>query len=137
MPTKTKLLLDTNLLVYVFDQTSPFHLRATAVLNDPSVELFLTTKSISEYFAVCSKQKAPLDDVLIFYRSFCKNATILFPETKSLRIFETLLRKYQPIGNRVFDLEIAAVGLANGVSDIATFNQKDFIALAEISLWPV
>ncbi|MBI5916364.1 MAG: PIN domain-containing protein [Bacteroidetes bacterium] len=134
---KIKILLDTNILLYALDVASQYHASVTKILTDPSSELFTTSKNISEYFAVCSKLNIPFSDSLIFYRSVCENARILFPDAGSLAIFETLLQKYQPKGNRVFDLEIVAIGLANQLTTIATANFKDFIGITEISIQPV
>ena len=131
---KTEVLLDTNILIYALDKTNAYHSQAVALLNNNDYLFTVTTKNIAEYFAVCSKLQIPLAQALLFYRSLCQNAKILFPNEASIIIFEQLIEKYQPKGNRVFDIEIISVALAHGVSDIVTVNLKDFDAIKEISI---
>lgn len=126
--------LDTNILLYALDEDSEYHQAAKALLEDESCDLFLTTKTISEYFAVASKLNIPLEKAMIFYRSFCENAQILFPNLNSLIVFEDMLQKYQPRGNRVFDLEIAALAIAHEMDEIRTVNTKDFADVTEIAV---
>ena len=63
------------------------------------------------------------------------NIIVLYPSPASLQIFDALFKKYAPRGNRVFDLEIASVMLANQVSTIATVNTADFSYLVEVQLF--
>jgi len=44
------------------------------------------------------------------------------------------MERYQPKGLKVHDFEIISIGLAAGIQQIATFNEKDFKAVKEISL---
>jgi hypothetical protein len=74
------------------------------------------------------------DDVL---QGSTENADILFPDSLSLNHFEQLIQKYKPRGNRVFDLEIVSVAIANGIPEIATANLNDFQGLPEISVVPL
>jgi predicted nucleic acid-binding protein len=99
-------MLDTNVLVYALDKGSPHHKKAAAFLQKTTFNFFITTKDISEYFAVCSKLGIALPKTLTLYGSVCRNAQTLFPDSGSLAIFEKLLQKYQPKGNRFFDLEM-------------------------------
>lgn len=114
-----------------------YHQSALKLLNDTSLQLFISTKNIIEYFAVCSKLSVPFQQAIQFYSQIRQNTTLLFPTTNSLAIFENLLQKYQPKGNQIFDLEIVSIALANQVADIATFNTKDFAGFSEINLHTV
>lgn len=129
---KTKILIDTNIFVYAYDGTSAFHRDAVGFLSDPSVDFFSTTKNLSEFFAVLSKMNQPFDKVFRFYQDIRRNTTLLFPTNTSLNVFEDLLKKYQPRGNRVYDLEIVSIALANGISEIRTVNVKDFSGVTEV-----
>jgi predicted nucleic acid-binding protein len=40
--------------------------------------------------------------------------------------------KYKPKGLLIHDFEIAAIGIANGINRIATFNTEDFKSISEI-----
>ena len=134
MPTKNNRLVDTNILIYAYDSNSIFHSKATAFLQDANIDFYVSSKNISEYFAVLSKQGQPYSKVLLFYQDIIRQSTVLFPNKNSLQIFEVLLQKYQPRGNRVFDIEITSIALAHGINTIATINEKDFNQITEISL---
>ncbi|AEE49277.1 type II toxin-antitoxin system VapC family toxin [Haliscomenobacter hydrossis] len=131
---KTEVLLDTNILLYALDSGNPYHAQAVLLLEDSALRFSVTTKNIAEYFAVCSKLKVPLAKAIVFYHSLCENAQVLFPNEASLLIFEQLIQKYNPIGNRVFDMEIVSVALVYGISIIVTVNTKDFDAIDEITV---
>lgn len=47
-------LADTNVLLYAFDKKSSFNQKAEAFLKDPLNSLFISSKNISEFFAVTS-----------------------------------------------------------------------------------
>ena len=128
-------LTDTNVLVYGIDQKSKFNKAACDILNNKDNNLFVTTKNISEYFSVCTKLQMEKDVIWGFYNDIKENITVLFPDTKSLDFFETLIKKYNPIGNQVYDIEIVSVMLANKIKRIATFNEKDFNNIKEIELY--
>lgn len=131
-----KVLLDTNVLIYALDASSGYHQRAVALLTDPNVSLFLTTKNITEYFAVCSKLGVDFQKAFDFYTDLKQNAALLFPDSVSVGFLEAMLLKYQPKGNRVFDVEIASIMQANGLRFVATFNIKDFISMTEVNVYP-
>lgn len=128
------ILLDTNILVYAFDETSEFHQRASELFLNDENNLFVATKNISEFFAVCSKLNLDLNKTFGFYSDLKENCNILKPTDKSLDIFETLIKKYNPRGNRVYDIEIVSIMLANELKKVATANIDDFKNIDEIEL---
>lgn len=132
-----KILLDTNILVYAIDVDSVFHQKAKSVLLDENFELYTTAKNISEYFAVCTKKNVSPEAMWGFYEDIKQNATILFPNSESMVILEYLLKKYTPIGNRIYDMEIVSVALANELTQIATVNIKDFDTVTEIGIYTI
>lgn len=131
----TDLLLDTNIFIYAYDRSSPFHARSAALFNSPQLRLFTTTKNIAECVAVMSKLDYPKAHIEQLLEDISNNIIVLYPSAASLQLFGTLFKKYTPRGNRVFDLEIASVMLANGVVSIATVNTADFIRFEGIELF--
>jgi len=99
------------------------------------LNLQTTTKNISEYFAVCSKLKLDKEKYFGFYQDIKNNIEMLYPTPDSLAHFESLLVKYEPKGNQVFDMEMVSVMLANNIMGIATINKKDFEHISEIRLF--
>ncbi len=63
------------------------------------------------------------------------NTTFLFPTEQSTIILERLINQYHPVGNQVYDIEIVSIMLDNKISQIATFNQKDFTHITEIIIF--
>ena len=131
---RTNLLLDTNLLLYALNKDSDNYNISISVISNLNYNLFLTSKNISEFFAVTSKLKIPLETVFNFYEDLKIYTKFFFPGDKSLLILENLIQKYNPKGNQVFDIEIISIMLANDISHIATFNKKDFIHITEIKI---
>jgi predicted nucleic acid-binding protein len=131
------LVLDTNILIYALDKDSIFHEKSKEIMESSAFNQFITTKSISEYFAVCSKLDIEHEKMIAFYDEIEKNITFLFPTDKSLSLFTELIGKYKPRGNRIFDIEIVSVMLANDVKNLATFNIADFKNITEINLLPL
>lgn len=131
----TDLLIDTNILIYAFNRDSVYHKTARSIIENPERNLYIATKNISEYFAVCAKLKIPILTAFEFYNEFKTNSIVLYPTKNSLSIFEHLIQKYAPKGNRVYYVEIISIMLDNGIYDIATFNDKDFINIDEVKLF--
>lgn len=136
LPMMIDLLIDTNVLIYAMDEESMYSQIAQKILLDSNHNLFITSKNISEFFAVTSKKKVAPEISLDKYFQIKTVSTILFPSEGSLSILENLIRDYQPKGNQVFDHEIVSIMLANGINHIATFNQKDFMNISEVQILP-
>lgn len=116
------------------NQDSGYYNSAKSILTNSNYNLFITSKNISEFFAVASKFKIAYATSLNFYSELKSKSEILFPSLSSLSIFENLLQKYQPPGNQVFDVEIVSIMLDNGINHIATFNRKDFVTITEVKI---
>jgi predicted nucleic acid-binding protein len=129
-----KLFIDTNIFIYSLDNSSKFYHLSEKILN-LDIPLLTSSKNISEYFAVTTKLGIDSKIVWEFYEDIKSNLKILFPNRKSLKIFETLLKKYKPVGNRIFDMEVISVMLANNIRYISTVNTKDFETIEEISIY--
>ena len=86
------LLLDTNILIYALDENSKFHQRAKNILTDGKYNFFITSKNISELFAVCTKLNLDKDKIWGFYNEIKTNAIILYPSGESIKKFEMLIK---------------------------------------------
>lgn len=128
------ILIDTNVFIYALDKNSIYNQPSSQILTSLTNVLFTTSKNISELFAITSKLNINRTAFGRFYGELKQNIGILFPTSESLDIFERLLKKYKPIGNRVFDIEIVSIMLSYNVKSLATFNKKDFKVIEEIEL---
>jgi len=134
MNNKNDILLDTNILIYFFKDDTDFYKISVSILENEKFNLYITTKNISELFAVLTKQKVSWSKILLFYEDIKQNISILYPDHESTNVFKELCTKYKPIGNQVFDIEIVSIMLANRLKVIATFNNKDFKNLREVQI---
>ena len=132
----SRLLLDTNILIYAKDSSSGFHQAAIEIFMGTD-ELFLTSKNLTEYYAVVTKGERPLltpAEALLDINEFISNCNLLFPSEASHQKLSTLIIQYKPKGILIHDFEIASIGLANGINKIATFNKADFQLISEIEV---
>ena len=132
-----ELLLDTNILVYAIDEDSEFFTKSRSILSKTDCELCTTSKNLAEFLAVTTRgQNAPLsmDNALEVIEDYVAVLTVFFPNVQSFATFRELLSRYQPTGLKVHDFEIISIALAHNVSQIATFNTKDFRRVEEIKL---
>ena len=134
----SKVLLDTNLLTYSIDKDSKYFDKTRNLFSEPEIELFTTSKNLSEFLAVMTrmpKAPLPLKETLLIIKDFQEVFTILYPTEQSSTIFLNLLQKYQPIGLKIHDFEIISIALANQINMLVTFNKKDFDIVTELEFY--
>ena len=132
----TKILVDTNILVYTIDEDSRFYSKSHQLL-DSNFDLFTTSKNLSEFLAVVTRGKPislSIENALAVVKDFSDVFTILYPTESSFVVFKELLQKYKPTGLKVHDFEIVSIGLDNGINQIATADSKDFEGIKEINI---
>ena len=133
----SKILVDTNILVYGIDEDSAFFKRARKVLEQEKYQLVTTSKNLIEFLAVTTKisgYNLENDTALEIIEEILQGIEIVYPTQESMAIFLDLMTRYQPKGLKVHDFEIISIGLAHGVHEVATFNTKDFKSVNEIVL---
>jgi predicted nucleic acid-binding protein len=131
----SKLLLDTNVLIYCIDKDSKYFNKANTIFSE-QFELYTTSKNLSEFLSVVTRIPNPLslDDSLVVIEDFVSVMNILYPSEESFSLFKDLLKKYKPTGFQIHDYEILSIGLSNQITTVATFNEKDFKDVNEIKL---
>jgi predicted nucleic acid-binding protein len=135
-----RVLIDTNIFVYSLDKDSIYYNRSRKIINDKSLNLFTTSKNISEFLSVITRQPdkyLSIKEALEIIMNIQNFVTILYPDTNSYKYFLELLQKYKPTGLVIHDFEIASIGIANKMDFLATINNKDFSAIEEIELYKV
>lgn len=133
----SKILIDTNILVYGIDKESAFFNRARKVLDQEKHQLVTTSKNLTEFLAVITKTSGynlGIETALEIIEEIIEGVEIVYPTRESLAIFLGLMNQYQPKGLKIHDIEIISIGLGNGIQKVATFNTKDFKYVKEISL---
>ncbi len=136
----TNILFDTNLLIYAIDEDSKYFNSVQKILDDDSINLFTTSKNISEFLSVVTRypnKSISIKEALLVIEEFKSTFTILYPTKESYLIFIDLLKKYSPHGLKIHDYEIISIALAHKIKNIATANKKDFSGIKEIELVPI
>jgi len=133
----SKILVDTNILVYGIDEDSTFFKRARKILEQEKYQLITTSKNLIEFLSVTTKTSGyNLDNntALEIIDEIISGIEIVYPTQESMAILLDLMNRYQPKGLKVHDFEIISIGLAHGIQEVATFNTKDFKPVKEITL---
>ena len=90
----SKLLLDTNVLIYSIDEGSKYFKKSQTILAEHS-ELYTTSKNISEFLAIITRiptNPLLLNDALLIVEDFTNMMSILYPNEESFLIFQNLLK---------------------------------------------
>ena len=120
------------MLIYRRDQTPVFHRSAVDVLMDNSLQLFVSSKIISEYFFVYTKSGISEDDIWHFYEKFKRITSVLNPGAES-NIHLVRISKKIPICWKQFsDMETVSITMANGIPSLAIPIPWDFQEVTEI-----
>lgn len=133
----SKVLVDTNILVYGIDEDSTFFKRSRKVLEQETYQLVTTSKNLIEFLAVITKSSGynlSNETALEIVEEIIQGIDIVYPTQESIAIFLDLMNRYQPKGLKVHDFEIISIGLAHGIHQVATFNIKDFKSVKETSI---
>ncbi|TWT41512.1 hypothetical protein KOR42_47830 [Thalassoglobus neptunius] len=82
----SRLLVDTNVLVYAIDQDSKYHLWPRRVLTDENTEIYTTSKNLSEFLAVVTRKDGPhlsCSDAISVIGDFRTSCNVLYPDALS------------------------------------------------------
>ena len=139
-----KYTLDTNILVYAADRSSPLHAQAVEIRDRAAAEresVCLCFPVLLEFFAVItcpSRVRHPLSteeawqEVNVYLNAF----RMLYPNEGTWRRLSDLLMRYGIARQGVFDALIVALMLQHGVTGIYTANRRDFARFSEIEVLP-
>lgn len=129
-------LLDTNVLVYGYFPESPRHAASRALLDqtqDAAAGLCIAPQNLVEFFSIVTSPKrvtkamtsaeaiALVEELLAL-----PGLTLLAVPPDVVARWLRILRQPSTKGREVFDLQLAATMLGNGVSKLFTYNIADF-----------
>ena len=126
--------LDTNIIVYASDRSSPWHQssreKIKKLLSDGS-RLFISPQILREYVSVASRstgteKPTPWDLILKNYEDFQTYFVLLDEGRSSVNQLRQLLSKIPAAGKQVHDANIVATMLAHNVPNLLTHNTADF-----------
>ena len=93
-------------------------LESIRVLTHPTFSFPLTIKNTVN----------AIDDLASTFR-------VISPKDETILVFHALLQKYACTSNAIFDAYLTATALTNGVSVIATDNERHFRIFEEITIY--
>ncbi len=141
----TLVLLDANILIYAEQRREEQHevsksLRDRALAGD--IPACISPQILGEFFSVVTNTgprgpEHPLttqeatDQIKKYYEA--EHLSIIYPGRQTIQSLLTLLASHPVTGPRIFDILHAATMLENGVTKIATYDQKDFTPLPGIT----
>jgi toxin-antitoxin system PIN domain toxin len=135
-------LLDTNILVYALYESSPHHHAARAVLaqaEKPGAEYCLAAQSLAEFYAVVTdpRRVTPARDYASALEAvdaiLALPGIMLLPTPADIVLrWMELIRRRPVTRQHVFDVQLVANMLGNGVHKILTFNVADFSPFSDI-----
>jgi toxin-antitoxin system PIN domain toxin len=137
-------LLDTNVLVYAADETSPFYNRSRDLMDrglSGQTLLCVCPQVLIEFFAIITDSRRvenprepeeAVEEIEKYLLS--KNILKIYPKEDTLQRTMILVKKYNLKRQRVFDAQLVATMLSNGIEQIYTFNQEDFSKFDEIEV---
>jgi len=131
------ILVDTNVLIYAVDEDSKFHEGALNLLSNPKINLFTTSKNISEFLVVLTRHNEidlSTKECLDILDSLLVNINVLYPNQMTMKVFYELLKKYNPKGLWIHDVEIASIAIAYEIFTIVTNNIADFKRIKELKI---
>jgi predicted nucleic acid-binding protein len=130
------ILLDTDVLVRLLHTEDPLHLTARNSLRDlrrQQKTLFTAVQNVAEFWNVCTRpasarnglgfEPSDVEKRLVMINRWCR---VLTESESSYAIWQRLVANHAVRGVAVHDARLVSVMLANGISNLLTFNGSDF-----------
>lgn len=127
--------VDTNILVYAFNERARLHQQAVAVvrgLAEGDAAWAIPVFVVGEFIRVVTHRRGPMSRPVDGGRALrsidgllgSPSARVLFPGRRYLPLFRGLIADTAPRGNDIFDAQIAAVCLEHGATTVLTNNAR-------------
>lgn len=130
------ILIDSNLIVYALNRSSPKHKKVQEFLQANVSRIALSYQNILETIRVLTHHKfshrLKISEVIEAINHFLEVATIITPSDSTIYLTIELINKHKLSSNRIFDAYLAATALSNSINTIATDNTKDFKKFTQI-----
>ncbi len=130
------MLIDSNILVYSINVSSPKHNKAQRFLQENLNNLEIAHQNIFETLRVLTHPKFPspmrIDKALEAIEEILKVSKIISPDYRTHNITLELIRKYKLMADQIFDAYLTATAISNGINVIATDNTRDFKKFTQV-----
>ena len=144
MAISNSILVDTNVLVYASDKSSSFYKVASNIRNkglNGEINICICPQILSEFFTVITSpnrvenpksQKQARTELEKYLKA--ENIEKIYPGINFMDYLMDILRRYKISKQEIFDAQLIATMLLNGISKIYTFNKKHFSKFKEIKV---
>lgn len=138
----TPWLIDTNILIYSYDETQELHPFSYTFLEHAfsgHISALIAHQNLLEFLAVATNPKRvehPLtpDEALEKIAVYTANLSLISPLAKTFFTFTDLFSRHPSIRERVFDLYLVATALDNGITQICTWNVAHLKKISELTV---
>jgi len=124
------MLIDSNILIYAINISSPKNKVAIQFLKKHQNNLVVAHQNIFETLRVLTHpkfgQSAASKDAIKSVMSIASSSKVITPNSKTHFLALELIERHNLISNKVFDAYLAATALSNEIDTIVTDNVKDF-----------
>jgi predicted nucleic acid-binding protein len=133
-------IVDANVLIYALDADASQHIISRSLLDAArtgSTTLYVTSQILCEFHSVVTNPRRVRKprisaDAIAAIGGLLTFLHVLPIRARAVEQWLDLLRRRPVTGGEVFDLQLAATMIANGVTRIYTFNTADFEAFKEL-----
>lgn len=140
---ETTYLIDTNILVYAYNEDVDFHEEALRILENAlnkNIDAAIADKNLFEFFAVITDKRRIENPVstneAIEIIDFLVNSNIKIVYSSPFTFLKTLelTNKYKIRKQDIFDINLVALMIQNKIGIIITANDKHFKKIKEINV---
>jgi predicted nucleic acid-binding protein len=144
MQDRERVFLDTNILVYIANEDSPFHPKVLKKFKEIAIssEFWISRQVLREYAVVMTRQgivEKPLssESVVMDIKqwSSCFNVADETQEVTDLLL--ELIEKHQVKGKRIHDINIVATMKLHSIHKLFTMNIDDFNQIDDLEMIPI
>jgi predicted nucleic acid-binding protein len=129
-----KVFIDTNMLLYVKSNKSPFHGAAVKKIDDlldQEVEIWISRQVIREYITNATRPTNPfrasnVSNLVLDIREILNNFEVADETNNVTENLLNILQKVTVQGSQIYDANIVATMQAYGIKEILTHNVADF-----------
>jgi len=137
MSNKT-ILVDSNILIYSINSSSPKHLKAQEFLQSNVSNISIAHQNIFESLRVLTHKKFPnpmsSSDAITAINNISEHTHVISADQGAHHIAIALIQKHKLMGDKIFDAYLSATALSLGINTIATDNTKDFLGFEGLTL---
>jgi predicted nucleic acid-binding protein len=131
-------LVDANILVYAASPTAVQH-QASRALLESELNLCVAPQVFAEFYAVVTNARrvtVPFTptEARAFITELARHLEVLPVPAAVVSRWTELAERHKVTGANVFDLQLAATMIENGVRRIYTYNPADFEILGELDV---